>query len=277
MKNVRDFSRWVFVGLGVIILTSVSLDAALSPSGISQSALGILASRANPGSECPEGMSQTSVGGHTLCVDQYETSAGEDCEYAVVKNQIESMANIEARSCLPVSQPDRAPWTFVTYHQARELCAKAGKRLPGNEEWYELALGTPDGTPAPCHTEGNTPRSTGATPLCVTPRAVHDAIGNVWEWVDGSVTDGVYNDRPLPESGYVTSADAAGVPDETNEKSADAGFHEDYFWSEETGEFGMIRGGYFGSGSDAGLYSIQAKTPRSFSGNAIGFRCVKDL
>ena len=106
---------------------------------------------------------------------------------------------------------------------------------------------------------------------------VADLGGNVWEWVDATVENGVYNGTTLPASGYVTAADDSGVARETKPDIAVSDFHDDYFWSDSHDEYGMIRGGYFGSGSDAGTYSIQAKTQLSFSGNAIGFRCAVDL
>jgi formylglycine-generating enzyme required for sulfatase activity len=40
---------------------------------------------------------------------------------------------------------------------------------------------------------------------------------------------------------------------------------------------GILRGGYWNSQSDAGQYAINITVPPSFSGEAAGFRCVKDL
>jgi hypothetical protein len=39
----------------------------------------------------------------------------------------------------------------------------------------------------------------------------------------------------------------------------------------------MIRGGFYSSGEDAGLYTINASIPTSFATQGIGFRCVQDL
>jgi formylglycine-generating enzyme required for sulfatase activity len=101
-------------------------------------------------------------------------------------------------------------------------------------------------------------------------------IGNVWEWVDGEITDRSYEGRELPQSGYVSEADQGGVVVKTNE-TPNPDYYADYFWSEDQGVYGMLRGGFYGSGDDAGTFTIQGKTPTSFSGAAIGFRCGTDL
>ena len=278
MGKWKTILRWAFVSAGIVVLTSVTVDATLSPNGFSQSALGILASSAVPKKECPDGSVRIEVEGKSLCVDQYEASPGQDCTYKTVSNTLETRTNSEARLCTPESTGGKRPWVFVTYHQAKELCAKAGKRLLTNREWYEAVIGTPDESTAPsCNTKGGTVVPTGEKTNCVTPKSIHDGIGNVWEWVDASVSDRTYEDRTVPASGYVTEADPSGVAVNTSADNTGSSYHDDYFWSEEQGEFGMIRGGYFGSGTDAGMYSIQAKTAMAFSGNAIGFRCALSL
>jgi formylglycine-generating enzyme required for sulfatase activity len=110
----------------------------------------------------------------------------------------------------------------------------------------------------------------------VTGSGVYNAIGNVWEWVQGDVVDGVLNGASLPESGYVADIDRDGIAVRT-ESVPNSLYYSDYFWAEKTGEYGILRGGFYGSRSDAGLYSVQAKTAQSFASDAIGFRCVKDL
>lgn len=39
----------------------------------------------------------------------------------------------------------------------------------------------------------------------------------------------------------------------------------------------MMRGGFYRSGEDGGIYSIHADIEPTFSSGAIGFRCVIDL
>ena len=105
---------------------------------------------------------------------------------------------------------------------------------------------------------------------------MHDAIGNVWEWLDANVSDGQYQERKLPPEGYVTNADSDGVA-LTTATTSSPGFNDDYFWAKTPGQFTMMRGGFYGSGSDAGLFAVHAETEASFAGAAVGFRCGYDL
>ena len=99
-------------------------------------------------------------------------------------------------------------------------------------------------------------------------------IGNVWEWVSEDVIDGVYNGRAVPQSGYVDQIDSTGVAVKSAETENQL-FNSDYFWSKETGAFGMMRGGFYSSKSDAGIYALHAYTLPTSGGSAIGFRCVQ--
>jgi formylglycine-generating enzyme required for sulfatase activity len=163
----------------------------------------------------------------------------------------------------------------VTINQARELCAKSGKRLPSQSEWYQAALGVSDPLEAPvCNVDSGGTTETGSAEACVSGSGTYDMIGNVWEWVEGSVTNGTYAGRELPDTGYVFGTDEDGVALDTRD-TQQPDFHNDYFWSNKEGSYVAIRGGYFGSDSDAGIYSIHADIEPTLSGAAIGFRCVK--
>jgi hypothetical protein len=276
MKRVRGWVRYGVIVVSVIILTSITVDATMSPSGFSQSALGILASRAVPEPTCPDGMAVLSSEGENLCVDQFEASPALECPMQSIHSVIDTRSNIDAVRCAPHSREGVLPWTFVTFHQASELCAKEGKRLPTAVEWYRFALGTPDRRDV-CNTSSDGLVAGDTNDACVNAFGIYHAIGNAWEWVDGTVRDGTFDGRTLPESGYVVQADRSGMATLTHPDTPNQDLHEDYFWSESSGEYGILRGGFYGSGTDGGLYGVQAKTPLSLSSAAIGFRCVLTL
>jgi formylglycine-generating enzyme required for sulfatase activity len=255
-----------------VVITSFSIDAADTLRGRS----GTLLSNALSSQKdlCPTGMVHLS-GTTFSCVDAYEDSPSPSCAAQRTTNTLDTRSNMDDTHCIPQSAPEAQPWVFVAYHQAVELCARAGKRLPTNNEWYKFSAGTPDSDACTINQSAlSTPHVDGQ---CINAFGVHDAIGNAWEWIDAVVKDGVYDGHAVPDSGYVTATDDHGVATLTSQTNADPSFHEDYFWSEKSGEFGMLRGGFYGSGKDGGLYSIQAKTPLSFSSGAVGFRCVKDI
>jgi hypothetical protein len=85
----------------------------------------------------------------------------------------------------------------------------------------------------------------------------------------------IFDDRPLPSNGYVNSTDSFGIAFKTSPSVGDYSFFSDYFWNEGSEERGIIRGGFWGNGSDAGIYSVNIAVPPSFIGPAVGFRCVK--
>jgi len=92
--------------------------------------------------------------------------------------------------------------------------------------------------------------------------------------VSDDVIDGMYNAAKLPESGYVTQVDSAGMATVANTEPQEL-FGKDYFWSRGEGAYGIIRGGYYDSGTDAGVYTVHADTLPTSASAGIGFRCIK--
>ena len=272
MSWVKNLVRFALVTVGVIALTTLGIDATQYFEG-SGSALSILTQEALE-EGCPEGMVLMEGSSSRLCVDMYEVSIGAECPAQTITIAADTAANVNTPNCVPESEAEEQPWTYVTYHQAAALCAKAGKRLPTHLEWYTAALGTPDDG-SYCNINGSLSTS-GDSEQCRSGIGTFDQIGNVWEWVQGEVTNGIYENRQLPPEGYVQNTGADGVALETGE-TANISFNKDYFWSRASGTAMFMRGGFYGSGSDAGVFTVHADVDGDFSGQAIGFRCVKDL
>jgi len=263
--------RSLVVLAGVIMLTSFTIDATDSLDN-SQSALSILARKvADTG--CQSGMIEVSMSDKTICIDQYENSFSEDCPIGSPLSPLDTQKNVNEIECNSISKADLAPATNVTFHQAQNFCARREGRLPTSYEWYDAALGTPD-TNA-CNLKGSL-KTTGNSEECQSARGVFDMVGNAWEWVDSEVKDGHFEGSSLPPTGYVSEADRAGIAIKTGQKPSEL-FNQDYFWSTPEGSRVMMRGGFYSSGSDGGIYSVHADIEPLFTSAAVGFRCVIDI
>ncbi len=275
-KNSRRLigKREAFIMLFAVILTSIGIKASDYFSNVNKDDL-----KANNG--CPNDMVYVVSQYGGFCIDKYEASPSEECPYQDPNNKSETAVNLGTPGCKPVSKSGRIPWRNITQAQAMEACAKAGKRLPTNLEWYLASLGTPDPSsgwgPDDCHVNKNwekQPGLTGSGKNCVSSAGAYDMIGNIWEWVNEEIQDGKYKDLELPESGYVQSVNTSGLPIETNKEPEEA-YYNDYFWIKSKGIRGMARGGYWDNKSDAGKYAVYLVSPPSFVGTGVGFRCAK--
>jgi formylglycine-generating enzyme required for sulfatase activity len=86
-----------------------------------------------------------------------------------------------------VSLPSETPSANITWFQAQEACANAGKRLPTSAEWQVGANGSPDPGPdngaTDCNSASDSIALTGARTSCVSSRGAFDMVGNLAEWV----------------------------------------------------------------------------------------------
>ena len=267
---MRPTLRGLVIGVGALVISSLGLQASDWAQNVDTNLSALLGSTATVA--CQPGMVSVNVGGSLLCVDQYEATAADRCPVMEPQSVTDTSINLLETECRAISVPDRMPWRFVSLSEAQQLCARNDKRLPTNEEWYRIALTQADNET--CVIEAGAAVPTGVVE-CRTESGVHDLVGNVWEWVDGAVTDGRYAGRPLPPSGYVTVVDNDGVVLET-EQEPRALYGADYAWTSEMGTFGIIRGGYFESGDDAGLYAQNLSVPFDLRTKGVGFRCVHD-
>lgn len=263
---------WKLLGviIGAVICTTVFIDASDTFSGKGGTLLAQLAGIENK--VCPDGMVHMPAAQTFSCVDEYEASVGSECQITEPVNQFDSEMNIAKSSCLPAVDSALNPWRYVTREQASVLCTRAGKRLPSASEWYQFSLGT---NAKSCNISTSGVVTGGIYNECISAAGVKNTVGNAWEWVSDDVIDGVYQARSLPATGYVAQIDSGGVATVTSEERSDNASGDDYFWSDNSGSYAMIRGGFYGSKSDAGTYTIHAHTLPTFTGTAVGFRCVK--
>ncbi len=262
--------RALLIGVGSLLLTTLSIKAVDQLELQGPNLTGSLSSQ---GGDCPFGMSLVSLGDRTICVDTYEASPNEHCPHAVLQSSRATEENLANGDCAPESVEGVRPWNNVSLTQAQQLCARSGKRLPSADEWYSYSLGVTD--ESTCVLDVNDVANTGAS-SCVSGSGVHDPIGNVWEWIAAEVIDGVLEGKTLPPSGYVSTVDLIGLPLETAEDPNET-FGKDYATTQQSGTFGVVRGGFYGSGSDGGLFTLNAAVQHSLATPGIGFRCVQDV
>jgi hypothetical protein len=158
-----------------------------------------------------------------------------------------------------VSLPSEIPSAHITWFQAQEACANAGKRLPTSAEWQVGANGTPDPGPddraTDCNSATNIVVRTGSRSACVSARGAFDMVGNLEEWVadwvplsTGCTTwGGLSNDR-MCLSGASTAVGGPGA---------------------------LTRGGSFVDGPSAGPLAVLGGRRPSFSISFVGFRCAR--
>jgi formylglycine-generating enzyme required for sulfatase activity len=177
--------------------------------------------------------------------DDYEpcTDTGESC----------------ADDIYAVSLSSQVPSAFLTWFQAQEACANAGKRLPTSAEWQVGAYGTPDPGPddgaTDCNSDTGSVSLTGARSSCVSARGAFDMVGNLDEWVADWV--------PLSTE----CSDWGGVSDDLMCLLGAS--------TTARGPGALLRGGDFRSGSSAGPLAVVASGAPSNSRLFIGFRCAR--
>ncbi len=266
------WGKGILVIFGALIITALGIDATDTLQGSQSTLLSQVISKKSIGL-CPVGMIEVANIPTLTCVDMYEATAGEGCPTQDPEQTLGTQKNLETRECLAESRKESIPWRFISRDQALNMCARSGKRLPTSEEWYALTLGMAT-VEASCNVSSKSVSKTGLYNDCVSPHGTFDLVGNVWEWVSDDVIDGMYKSNKIPESGYVVQTDSSGMATVVDVNPNEL-FGKDYFWSKTEGAYGIIRGGYYDSGTDAGLYTVHADTLPTTASIGIGFRCVK--
>jgi formylglycine-generating enzyme required for sulfatase activity len=269
---MNKLQKSALIGVAAVVLSTVAIQASDVLRGVEGNLAGLVRESEHP---CGEGAVEILLGSHALCVDIYEASAGIGCPYQDPQSPQETQENANEPDCKPQSKEGVIPWRFVSFTQAQQLCGRAGKRLPTNDEWYRTVSGFTDDASCNIASVSTEPAPAGSF-SCMTPSGVSDMIGNVWEWVDEEIVDGNYESRMLPPSGYIAQVDTSGVVVETGTEAKDE-FGKDYAWTAHTGVKGMLRGGFYGSKDDAGVFSQNMSIPLDFRTTGVGFRCVRDI
>jgi formylglycine-generating enzyme required for sulfatase activity len=180
-------------------------------------------------------------------------TAGDD--YAPCRDDGQNCAN----DIYAVSLPAETPSAHITWFQAQEACANAGKRLPTSAEWQVGANGTPDPGPdngtTDCNSDTQSVSLTGSRSACVSARGAFDMVGNLVEWV------------------------ADWVPASTNCPNW-ASFSNDLMClagasTTQNGPGALLRGGWFFSGPVAGPLTVLGSLLPSRSVDVVGFRCAR--
>ena len=178
------------------------------------------------------------------------------------------------------------PSAYVTWFQAQQACALAGKRLCTNEEWQAAAAGTHDpgtaetGTQCRIAATNTAARATGlagtapgASTTCVSMWGAQDAIGNVWEWVAAWSQAGVT--WATADGASAAAWDAEYGSDETSNINGEAYDGATSAWV--SGLPGAaIRGGYWSGDTASGEFTFNLNNGPTNSNSTVGLRCCLD-
>jgi len=238
---------------------------------------------------CPANTSYVGrLGG--FCIDQYEASHS-DATTCANGNTWATCSASYGSSGTPKSAPGMIPWTTVSQTSAKTACQNAGKYLCSSKQWLaaanmqgqvynlpaDLAVSpyycvTGSGTYCLDHSEiSGEACNTGSKPGCVSAEGVYDMAGNVWEWTSDVV------DVTNPGSGanwyYISTTDGSW---NTSSAVDNGKYGKDgvYFPATITGR-AVLRGGGWGDGGNAGLFSAALNFAPSYTSSNFGFRCCQ--
>jgi prepilin-type N-terminal cleavage/methylation domain-containing protein len=212
-----------------------------------------------------------------------------------------------------VSQASGLPWVGISQTSAKDACSNAnGAHLITNNEWMTInrnieaqgrnwtgVTGVGDGMvyrgnhegtgDASCYAEEILTGENTPDPLCfhdgrnkrilylTNNEEIWDMSGNVWQWVDQTVTGSSNHPSPSGSLSGITnygqfSYDDIRPSQPSWSHSQGLGY---YYSSFSESERAFCRGGSWGNGSSAGLFALLLGISPTNTGTLFGFRCAR--
>jgi len=199
-------------------------------------------------------------------------------------------------------------YNYVNKAKARAGCRSSGKRLLTFKEFVVSASWKPspddfsqvsfeaieadrDKTDGYCNSNFRDqpfPKTgSSETRMCVSWWGIQDLTGNVWEWLEESLVDGIPRKNDIddilsrwtiiPQSGYVKNFDFSlwqfSETDPAQDISYDT-YNKDRFWVEKMGIQEGTAGGDYGDGQKGGRFCFSLSEDAGLEDISLGFRCA---
>lgn len=188
----------------------------------------------------------------------------------------------------PVSREGHVVWDKINQTDAIQACRDAGFELPSNRQWQASTIAEiGDSNTQPIGNNGgegvesdgivdptdNERVLTGTGPESWSNQiGVYDLNGNVWEWTS-TVVDQSHPMHFGGDSNDVASWNTNGYPQSLGASNSSLG--NDEYWSASDDGRAVQRGGDWHAEDEAGVFSMSLNDQPSYSGDDLGFRCIK--